>query len=240
MCNTQIIAEKPKHVGVIMDGNGRWAMFRGQSRTQGHKEGLNAAKRVVRGASLLGIEYLTLYTFSTENWSRAAKEVSFLMKMLGTYLRREYDFYREYNIRIVHSGDTMALPPNVQRELSLVQRDTAHFDGMVVNLAVNYGGRDEIVRAMHRWQNNGGASGKPLDINTLGHYLDQPGFPDPELIIRTGGEKRISNFMLWECAYSEFIFSDKLWPDWCEEDVSAAVQEYQTRKRNFGGVRYGH
>ena len=237
MHDTQIIAAMPRHVGVIMDGNGRWANTRGQARTYGHKEGLNAAKRVVKGASTLGIEYLSLYTFSTENWTRATEEVSFLMKMLGTYLRREYDFYRENGIRVVHSGNIEAMPANVQRELRLVQEDTANFDGMVVNLAINYGGRDEIIRALRRWQNNGGSDGQSLDIDTLGNYLDHPEFPDPELIIRTGGEKRISNFMLWECAYSEFVFSDKLWPDWGEEDIFAAVSDYRTRTRNFGGVR---
>ena len=143
-------ARLPRHVGVIMDGNGRWARARGLSRTQGHQEGLEAAKRVVKAASDLGLRFLSLFTFSTENWRRTEKEVSYLMFLICTHLRKEYDFYRENQIHVVHSGDLGRLPEDVRREIDTVTRDTAGFGGLTVNLAINYGGRDEIVRAVNR------------------------------------------------------------------------------------------
>jgi len=226
----------PVHIGIIMDGNGRWAVARGLPRTNGHQEGLKAAKRVVKAVADRGIGYLSLYTFSTENWNRTPDEVKFLMGLVGKNLRKEYDFYRENRIRVVHSGDIAGLPRSVQTEIERVTKDTSEFDGMVVNLAINYGGRDEIIRAVRRW-NTAEEPRQELSIETLREYLDHPTFPDPDLVIRTGGEKRLSNFLLWECAYAEFHFSDTLWPDWTEQDVEAAILEFQLRKRNFGGVR---
>jgi len=228
----------PRHVGIIMDGNGRWATARGLQRTDGHNEGLKAAKRVVRRASELGIPYISLYTFSTENWRRTPDEVKFLMSLVGTNLRREYPFYEEHNIRVVHSGDLPGLPPNVQKELEEVEADTAGFTGTKVNLAMNYGGRDEILRAFARLSaSEDFTPGEKPDQELLARYLDHPDFPDVDLVIRTGGERRISNFLLWEIAYAELWFSTKLWPDWTGEDLDEAVSEFQSRKRNFGGVR---
>ena len=188
----------PRHVGVIMDGNGRWATARGKPRSEGHLEGVKAAKRVVSAAAEAGLRFLSLYTFSTENWARAAEEVSYLMFLLRSYLRKEYDFYRRNGIRIVHSGNTDQLPKDIVQEIRDVARDTAGFSGLTVNLSINYGGRDEILRAFRRFVERG--SGGPLTEESFRRYLDQPDLPDPDLIIRTANEQRLSNFLLWESA----------------------------------------
>jgi undecaprenyl diphosphate synthase len=214
-----------------MDGNGRWARKRNQVRTQGHQEGLKAAKRIVKAASGMGIGYLTLYAFSTENWKRAADEVGFIMALVKQYLKAELDFYRENRIRIRHAGDLQGLPGEIAREIEEACRDTRSFEGMQLILALNYGGRDEIVRAVRRLP-----SDTEVTETVLARYLDNPDIPDPDLIIRTAGEFRISNFLLWEAAYAEFYISGKLWPDWDEEDLRAAVSDFQTRDRRFGGI----
>ena len=229
----------PAHVGIIMDGNGRWAASRGKPRTYGHREGLKAAKRVVKAAADLGLKYLSLYTFSTENWSRAHEEVDFLMVLLRTHLRKELDFYRANGVRVIASGDAERLPADVAREVVRVEAATASFTGLTVNLAINYGGRDEIVRAVNRWlsaRQNGHACG-PLSLADLEQHLDRPDLPPPDLIIRTGGEQRLSNFLLWESAYAELFFSPVRWPDWGSEQFLAAIGDYQQRKRTFGGNR---
>ena len=228
----------PRHIGIIMDGNGRWAKARDLPRTEGHREGLKAAKRVVRRVSELGVPFISLYTFSTENWRRTPDEVKFLMSLVGTNLRKEYPFYEEHNLQLVHSGDLKGLPRNVQKELKAVEADTAGFTGTKVNLAINYGGRDEILRAFARLSaSEDFTPGEKPDQDLLHRYLDQPDFPDLDLVIRTGGEHRISNFLLWEIAYAELWFSKKLWPDWGGDDLDEALRDFQSRKRNFGGVR---
>ncbi len=229
----------PVHVGIIMDGNGRWAQNRNAPRTAGHREGLRAAKAVVRAASEIGLKYLTLYVFSTENWKRAEGEVSFLMRLIAQFLKKEYDFYREHNIRVAHSGDIAALPEFVQKEIRDALTDTAKYDGTVVNLAINYGGRNEIVRAVNRWLASRPAADYTtgeLTEGTLEKYLDCPEIPHPDLIIRTGGEKRLSNFLLWESAYSEYYFSEKMWPDFGPEDLKTALEDFHHRTRKFGGT----
>jgi len=225
----------PAHVGIIMDGNGRWAKARGLVRTQGHLEGLKTAKRIVKAASDLGIKYLTLYAFSTENWKRAAEEVGFIMGLIKQYLRAEFDFSKQNKIRVRHAGDFDGLPPDIQKELSDSIADTAGFDGMQVILAINYGGRDEIVRAFRKFA----AESENADISeaVIQNYLDNPDVPDPDLIIRSAGEYRTSNFLLWEGAYSELYISQKLWPDWDKEDLETAIADYQNRDRRFGGVK---
>ncbi len=227
-------AALPLHLGIIMDGNGRWAQHRGLGRSEGHKEGLKAAKRITKAASDTGIRFLSLYVFSTENWKRAEQEVSFLMFLLKNHLLKEWDFYRENRIRVVHSGDLPGLPPEVQADLKQVQADTAVFDGLTVNLAINYGGQDEILRAFRKWQNS--PNSPPLDVENFHRYLDQPDLPPVDLLIRTAGEIRLSNFLLWESAYAEFYFSGKYWPDWTDEDLRLALREYQKRQRKFGGI----
>ncbi|GHV06264.1 isoprenyl transferase [Spirochaetia bacterium] len=231
----------PAHVGIIMDGNGRWAKSRGQVRTAGHLEGLTAAKKVVKAASDMGISYLTLYTFSTENWKRAAEEVGFIMGLVKQYLRGELNFYRENRIRIRHTGDVAGLPPDIAAELKAACDDTRDFEGMQVILALNYGGRDEIVRAVNRaLATSAGTGPKPVFTeDRIRQFLDNPDVPDPDLIIRTAGEFRTSNFLLWEGAYAEYFISDKFWPDWTGEDLALAVQDYQSRDRRYGGLAGG-
>ena len=222
----------PRHIGIIMDGNGRWAKVRGQLRTQGHLEGLKSAKQIVKAASELGISYLSLYTFSTENWKRATEEVGFIMNLVIQYLRSELDFCRENNVKIRHAGNREGLPKDVLFEIDEACKDTRDFDGMQVILALNYGGRDEITRAVKKLV----ASGETVSEESIGKYLDNPDIPDPDLIIRTAGEFRTSNFLLWESAYAEYFISGKLWPDWSGEDLAEAVSSYGNRKRRFGAV----
>jgi len=222
----------PAHIGIIMDGNGRWAEKKGLPRRRGHYEGVKAAKRVVRVASGAGIRFLTLYTFSTENWKRSPAEVDYLMHLIRVHLKKEVAFYQENHIRMVHSGSLQRLPRGVARELAKVISETADNRGMTVNMAIDYGGRDEVLRAVNRLR-AGGHAGE-ITEGQLRTALDHPEFPDPDLIIRTGGECRLSNFLLWQMAYAELYFSPKMWPDWQEEDLLAALEEYRSRERRFG------
>jgi len=226
----------PVHIGIIMDGNGRWAKKRGLIRTQGHLEGLKAAKRIVKAASDLGIKYLTLYAFSTENWKRTTEEVGFIMGLVKQYLRAEFDFSKSNKIRTRFAGDFNGLPPDIQKEITDSIACTAGFEGMQVILAINYGGRDEIIRAVKKYLSDSKPPGD-LSENTLCEYLDNPDIPDPDLIIRSAGEFRTSNFLLWEGAYSELYISDKLWPDWEKCDLEAAIDDFHNRERRFGGVK---
>lgn len=231
----------PRHIGIIMDGNGRWAKAKGLPRTAGHKEGLTAAKRTVKAAAELGIKYLTLYTFSTENWKRAEEEVSFLMRLIQQHLRKEYDFYRENKIRVVHSGGVAELPRFVRKEISSAMKDTEHFTGMTLNLAINYGGRDEICRAVNRWieqerKEHRQISPGAFSEETIDTNLDVPWLPDADLIIRTGGEQRISNFLIWQSAYAELYFTDTLWPNYDGKDLQEAIDAYEKRERRFGNA----
>ena len=231
-------AKLPRHVGIIMDGNGRWARSRDLSRSEGHREGLQASKRIVRAAAEAGIPYVSLYAFSTENWKRAQEEVSFLMSLVKQYLRKEYEFYKENGIRIYHAGDLSGLPRDVQEIIQLAMEDTKDFTRLTVNLALNYGGRDEIIRAMRRWlaRQNGTPDPASLTEEALSGCMDNPGIPDPDLIIRSAGETRISNFLIWESAYAEYYFSPKLWPDWDSEDLYEALAAYSSRVRKYGGA----
>jgi undecaprenyl diphosphate synthase len=238
----------PSHVGIVMDGNGRWAWRRNQIRTQGHLEGLNTAKKIVKAASDMGINFLTLYVFSTENWKRTADEVGFIMGLVKRYLVEEMNFYRENRIRIRHAGAVEGLSPDIVREIRKACEDTKNFEGLQVILALNYGGRDEIVRAMRRFLDkpemagSGGQKKAVLDPSRITEELirqnlDNPDIPDPDLIIRTAGEYRTSNFLLWEGAYAEYYFSDKLWPDWTGEDLASAIRDFGQRERRFGGLK---
>jgi len=221
-----------RHIGIIMDGNGRWARQRGQLRTQGHMEGLKAAKRVVKAASDLGVSYLSLYTVSTENWKRTAEEVGFIMGLVKQYLRGELDFYRENRIRLRHTGNREGLPTEILGEMDAACEDTRGFDGLQVILALNYGGRDEIVRAVKKLI----AAGEAVTAEKISLFMDNPDVPDPDLVIRTAGEFRTSNFLLWEGAYAEYYISGKLWPDWTGDDLAEAIQSYRKRERRFGAI----
>ncbi len=224
----------PDHLGIIMDGNGRWATSRGLDRSKGHSEGLKTTRRIVRAASEAGVRFLSLYVFSTENWKRSTEEVGFLMGLVARHLEKELDFYNALGLRVVHSGEREGLFPDVLRALDRTVALTSSHKGMVVNLALNYGGQDEILRAMQRWSEEGGR-GRP-SAGELRRHFDAPILPDIDLVVRTGGEFRVSNFFLWQTAYAEFIFSQKLWPDFTEDDLRAAFREYAGRDRRFGSA----
>jgi undecaprenyl diphosphate synthase len=232
---TETSSPLPQHVGIIMDGNGRWAQRQGKARTRGHLEGVKAAKRIVRASLAAGVRYLTLYTFSTENWKRAKKEVSYLMFLIKNHLRRESKFYEENEIRVVSSGNLDRLPRDVVRVLQRVTERTSGFDRMTLNLAIDYGGRDEILRAVNRALREG--TNTQISEQDIRSHLDHPEIPDPDLIIRTGEECRISNFLIWQMAYSELYFSSKMWPDWDEKDLEEAVASYGCRERRYGAQK---
>ena len=236
MTSEEIIARGvPEHVAVIMDGNGRWAKKRGLPRTAGHKEGLSSAKRIVAAAAKLGIKYITLYTFSTENWKRAQEEVGYLMGLIKGHLRAEFEFYKNNGIRVEHIGNLDGLPADVKSEIINAKKDTEHFTGTTCVLAINYGSRDEIVRGVKKIIASGtGADSVTEDL--LSKSLDIPFLPPVDLMIRTGGEERLSNFLLWQCAYAEFLFTDTLWPDYNEEEFFEDIAQYQQRNRRFGAV----
>lgn len=223
----------PLHVGIIMDGNGRWAQKRGLVRTAGHKEGLEAAKRIVKACADLGIKYVTLYTFSTENWKRAQEEVGYLMGLIRGHLRAEFDFYKANGIRIEHIGDLSGLPQDVQEEIVKAKEETSHFTGLTCVLAINYGGRDEIVRSVKKLLKN---STSDINEKSISDNFDVPELPDVDFLIRTGGEKRLSNFLLWHSAYAELCFTDTLWPDYSVEEFKNNIEDFSRRTRRFGDV----
>ncbi len=223
----------PKHIAIIMDGNGRWALRRGLPRVAGHKKGAGTVRRVTEQCRKLGISVLTLYAFSDENWGRPRQEVSFLMNMLGTFLKAEIATMKTNGIRFRTIGRTERLPASALAWIEKAISETAGNAGMVLNLALSYGGRGEILEAVKRILSaNGSMAG--LSEEVFSSYLDTAGLPDPDLIIRTSGEKRISNFLLWQAAYAELYFTDTLWPDFDERDLLTAIIDYQGRQRRFG------
>lgn len=226
----------PIHIGIIMDGNGRWAKLRNLPRTKGHREGLDVAKQIVKAASDLGIKFVTLYTFSTENWKRTQEEVGYLMTLIKKHLSSEFNFYKENKIRIEHIGDITALPMDVQTEIENAKNDTKDFTGTTVLLAINYGGKDEIIRGIKKLaaQKKDFYSITEQDLSLA---LDTKNIPDVDLLIRTGGELRLSNFLLWQAAYAELIFTDTLWPDYTKEEFIKNIQTFQHRTRRFGGIK---
>ncbi|MCI6825713.1 MAG: polyprenyl diphosphate synthase [Spirochaetia bacterium] len=226
----------PIHIGIIMDGNGRWAKLRNLPRTKGHREGLDVAKQIVKAASDLGIKFVTLYTFSTENWKRTQEEVGYLMTLIKKHLSSEFNFYKENKIRIEHIGDITALPMDVQTEIKNAKNDTKDFTGTTVLLAINYGGKDEIIRGIKKLasQKKDFSSITEQDLSLA---LDTKNIPDVDLLIRTGGELRLSNFLLWQAAYAELIFTDTLWPDYTKEEFIKNIQTFQHRTRRFGGIK---
>lgn len=234
-------ATVPTHVGIIMDGNGRWAKKRNLPRTAGHKAGVDTARSIMLAAADMGIKYLTLYTFSTENWSRPAAEVNYLMELLGLHLKTEKAFYRKNGIRLLHLGDINRLSPDLQKDIHAVIEDSKNNTRLNLVLAINYGGRDEINRAISKMiadkakNSTPDASADSAEFN-LSSYFDIPGLPDADLIIRTGGEKRLSNFLLWQSAYAELEFVDTLWPDFDTECFKKCILEYEKRNRRFGGL----
>ncbi len=224
----------PRHLGIIMDGNGRWAQKRALPRTAGHLEGLKAFKRVIREATVLGIGFVTFYVFSTENWKRSEQEVSYLMHLLVTKLHGELSFYNNYGIRILVCGDLDGLPKDVQEVIEATVKATEDNTSITCNLAINYGGQNEICRAVNRCLTEG--LQKNLTETDIRSHLDLPHVPPVDMIVRSANERRLSNFLLWDSAYAELGFYEKLWPDWKAEDVQSICKDYSQRVRKFGGV----
>ncbi|GAA0435099.1 MAG: isoprenyl transferase [Bacillota bacterium] len=229
----------PNHVAIIMDGNGRWAKKRALPRIAGHKEGVNSVVKVVRAAYKSNIKVLTLYAFSTENWKRPKPEIEYLMKLPKEFLHIHLPELMEKNVRIQTIGDFESLPTHTKKAVQYAIDKTKGNDGLLLNFALNYGSRDEIMQAIKQIMTD--IDGSKLSIDSLDEqifskYLYTQGLSDPDLLIRTSGEQRLSNFLLWQLAYTEFWFTDVLWPDFSEEVFQEAIQEYQQRQRRYGGI----
>lgn len=229
----------PQHVAIIMDGNGRWAKKRGLPRTMGHKQGSSAVRKVCEAAWDLGVKYLTIYAFSTENWSRPKDEVDALMKLLRDYLKTSIKESSENNMRVRVIGDISALSADLQESIRELERVSAGNTGLNFQIALNYGGRDELLRgvkkAVARLQDSG-RTVEELTEKDISVNLDTGELPDPDLLIRTSGEQRVSNFLLWQLAYAEFYFTDTLWPDFNKKELEKAIEYYGNRERRFGGL----
>ena len=223
----------PRHIAIIMDGNGRWAKMRGLPRTAGHKGGAETFRRIAKHCKKLGIQYLTVYAFSTENWKRPKEEVDAIMGLLDQYLREALPSMEKEHIRVKFFGDLSVLDPELRALAEKANALSDTIEGVQANLCLNYGGRDEIVRAAKACAE----AGVEWTEENFGKFLYSADVPDPELVIRPGGEQRISNFLLWQCAYSEFIFTPTLWPDFDEKTLEEAIIAYQQRDRRFGGVK---
>ena len=229
----------PRHVAIIMDGNGRWAARRGLPRSAGHKAGVDALRRAVRAAADLGIEYLTIYSFSSENWSRPATEVSFLLDLLRRFIRQDVAELHHSGVKIKIVGSRDDLEPGMVSLLDDAERLTQENSKLNLVVAFNYGSRQEISRAVSAIAGKiarGEISAAEISPELITQNLDTAGIPDPDLLIRTGGEQRISNFLLWQCAYTEFVFVEEFWPDFTQEIFARALDEYRLRDRRFGGI----
>jgi len=230
-----LVTRVPYHVGIIMDGNGRWAQSRGLPRVAGHRAGTENVRRVLRAASEFGIKALSLYAFSTENWSRPPDEVAGLMALLGQVIQREVKELNANGVRILHSGRLEGIRPRLRNQIQEAIALTSHNERITLNVAFNYGGRAELVDAVRHIMSDG----VPADAVTedlISQYLYTGGLPDPDLIIRTGGEWRLSNFLIWQAAYAEYYATPTYWPDFGEADLAAALEVYSRRERRFGGV----
>jgi undecaprenyl diphosphate synthase len=222
----------PTHIAIIMDGNGRWAKERGFKRTTGHEEGAKVVRNITEHCTKIGVKYLTLYAFSTENWSRPKLEVEFLMKLLEKYLRSEQEVYLKNNIRFKAIGDLSKFSLSLQKIIKELEEDTKHCFSMTQILALNYGSRDEITRAVKKLvKNNLEISEQNIQV-----HLDTAGIPDVDLLIRTSGEVRISNYLLWQSAYAEMFFTDTYWPEFSTNEFDDIVSDFGKRERRFGGI----
>ncbi|MDT3843349.1 MAG: isoprenyl transferase [Bacillota bacterium] len=230
----------PQHVALILDGNGRWAKKRGLPRTAGHKKGCEAVENIVEVAARMGIRYLTVYGFSTENWKRPEEEVSTLMQLFRFYAKRLQKIATANNVRVRMIGERSRFAPDLQKAIEGLETSTRDNTGLTFVIAVNYGGRDEITRAVRRMTldaKNGVIEPSDITEETVASYLDTAGMPDPDLMIRTSGELRLSNYLLWQLAYAEFYVTDCLWPDFDEEELKNAIRAFNRRDRRFGGIK---
>ena len=228
----------PRHIAIILDGNGRWAKKRGLPRTAGHAVGAETFRKIATACKNRGVEYLTVYAFSTENWKRPEDEVGTIMKLLGRYLHEAIDTMERDQIRMKVFGDIHALSPELQALVAKTDEISRRYQGFQANICLNYGGRDEILRAARRYAEDFscGKAGE-LTEESFSNYLDSAGIPDPDLLIRPGGEQRLSNFLLWQCAYAEFYYTDVLWPDFDEKELDKAIAVFQSRDRRYGKVK---
>jgi undecaprenyl diphosphate synthase len=235
----QAEAGVPRHIAIILDGNGRWAKKRGLPRTAGHMVGAETFRKIATYCKNIGVEYLTVYAFSTENWKRPEEEVGTIMKLLNKYLDEAISTMEKDHIRMKVLGELSRLSPELQEKVRETDEISHHYKGFQANICLNYGGRDEIIHAARRYAKDY-AEGKvqgELTEEQFGSYLYSAGIPDPDLLIRPGGEMRISNFLLWQCAYAEFYFTDVLWPDFSPKELDKAIAVYNSRDRRFGGVK---
>lgn len=221
-----------KHLAIIMDGNGRWAQRQDKKRSAGHEEGAKNLVKITKYASTLGIKYLTLYAFSTENWKRPRAEVEFLMKLLTKFLKKELKTLKDNNVKFEVIGDISKFSTSLQKEILHVKNQTAKCTGMTQILAINYGSRDEITRAM----NKAIKKGEEVTENDISNLLDTATFPEVDLLIRTGGDQRLSNFLLWQSAYAELLFTNTLWPDFSTGELETILHKYETTARRFGAL----
>ena len=231
--------EMPRHIAIIMDGNGRWAKKRGLPRVAGHKRGVDTVKDIVKACVQLGVKYLTLYTFSTENWKRPKDEVSTLMRLLVSTLRREVDELNENDVRLATIGELSALPVEVQNELEDSIQKTKNNNALVLNLALNYSGRWELLNAIKKIAQltaDGSLNVDEINEEYIARFLNTCDIPDPDLLIRTSGEFRVSNFLLWQIAYTEFFITDVYWPEFSRQNLYEAIRSFQKRERRFGKV----
>ena len=229
----------PQHIAIILDGNGRWAKSKGMPRNYGHTVGAKNVETICRAAHDMGIRYLTLYAFSTENWNRPQKEVDALMKLLESYLKNCIKTAEKNNMRVRVIGDRSRLSERFQEQISELERVSAQYDGLNLQIAINYGSRDEMVRAMKKMCrdiSDGVYGVEEVDETLFASYLDTAGIPDPDLLIRTSGEQRLSNYLLWQLAYSEFYFTSVPWPDFDRKELEKAVEAYNSRDRRFGKI----
>jgi undecaprenyl diphosphate synthase len=234
------ILPPPRHIAIIMDGNGRWAQKRGLPRTAGHAAGSETFRRIATYCKNIGVEYLTVYAFSTENWKRSADEVQAIMSLFEKYLHEAIDEMEADHIRLKILGELGPISPELRRLIERTDEISTHYQGFQANVCINYGGRDEIIHAARRFAADcvqGLKKPEELTEADFAHYLYTDGIPDPELIIRPSGEERISNFLLWQSAYSEYYFTNVLWPDFDEKELDKAIAAYQKRDRRFGGVK---
>src|SRR6476646_5565443 len=229
----------PRHVAIIMDGNGRWAAARGLPRAEGHRRGVEALRRTIRAAGEIGIKIVTIFSFSAENWSRPASEIGELMGLLRRFVRNDLAELHKSNVRVRIIGERTGLDPDIGRLLIEAEELTKNNNGLILVVAFNYGARQEIVRAVQRISEeiaNGRMTTAGIDMDSITRFLDAPDIPDPDLIIRTSGEQRLSNFLLWQSAYSELVFVPTYWPDFDRATLESAIREYQQRERRFGGL----
>lgn len=229
----------PNHIAIIMDGNGRWAKQRGLPRTAGHSAGAESFRRIANYCRTLGVKYLTVYAFSTENWKRSEEEVGGIMKLLGAYLKEALRDMEKNHVRFCFFGDLSRLSPELRKLCVEAQSKSSDYHEVQVNFCLNYGGRDEIVRAVRAYAADvaaGKLSADALTEDMFSDYLDSAGVPDPELVIRPSGELRTSNFLPWQTVYSEFVYMNVLWPDFGPKDLDLAIEEYNRRNRRFGGA----